>query len=110
MDQPKLTGAGGECPAGELRPVVAEHSCEGDAVLAQRLLQVVEERGRDGGGLVADDQLDQRDPGRDVDRGELPDRADALESADVEGVQRDDLTRRGGEQAEPECGPPWPAR
>ena len=57
---------------------------------------MIEEPGSNGGGLVADDELDNRDPGRHVDRGQLPHRTDALEPTDVESVQGDDLTGRGG--------------
>jgi hypothetical protein len=42
-------------------------------VLAQRLLEVVEEPSRDRGGLVAHEDLDNRDPRGHVDRGEGPD-------------------------------------
>jgi hypothetical protein len=53
-------------------------------------------------GLVAGDQPADRIPGRGVDRGELPDRPDAFELADVEDVQGDQVTRAGGEVAESE--------
>ena len=75
-------------------------------MLAQRLLQVVQEQRGHRCGLVAHDELDDRDPGRDVDRGELPHRADALEPADVEGVQGYDLARAGWRTGRTRTGPP----
>ena len=41
-------------------------------------------------------------PGGGVDCGELPLRADAVELANIEGVQGDQVTGAGGEVAEPE--------
>jgi hypothetical protein len=74
-DQAQLGGVVLEGSADELRPQIGEHPSEGGAVLSRCLLEVVEEPGRDGGGLVPDNQVDDRDPRGDVYRGELPDSA-----------------------------------
>jgi hypothetical protein len=74
-NQAQLGGVVLEGSADELRPQIGEHPSEGGAVLSRCLLEVVEEPGRDGGGLVPDNQVDDRDPRGDVYRGELPDSA-----------------------------------
>jgi len=63
---------------------------------------VVDEGGGVAGRLVPGDQRGDRVAGGSVDRGELPDRPDAFELADIEGVQGDQIARAGGEVAEPE--------
>lgn len=102
VDQIQGGPGGSEVLAGELGSVVGQDSFEGDAVVAQGLLQVRQKRAGDHGGLVADDELDHRDPSGDIDRGQLPHGADAFEAADVEGVQADHLPGARSEQAEPE--------
>jgi hypothetical protein len=63
---------------------------------------VVDEGARVSGRLVPGDQAGDRVAGVGVDGGELPDRADAVELADIEGVQGDQVAGPGGEVAEPE--------
>jgi hypothetical protein len=63
---------------------------------------VVDEGGGVAGRLVPGDQAGDRIAGGGVDRGELPDRPDAFELADLEGVQGDQVAGPGGEVAEPE--------
>ena len=60
---------------------VGQHAIEPDAEPAQFGAEVVDEAGGDLGALVPDHELDDGPAGRDVDRGELPDRAHALELA-----------------------------
>lgn len=102
MDQTHRGDLRREVLPDELRAIVRQDPREGDAELAQRLAQVVQEPGGELGGLLADDQPHDRGAGGDVDRDQLPDRPDALQPPDVERVQRQDLPRCGGEQAEPE--------
>ena len=92
----------GEGLAGELRAVVGQDRAKLDPDAGQALGDVVDEAGGVPGRLVPGDQLADPIAGGGVDGGELPDRPDALESADIEGVQGDQVTGPGGEVAEPE--------
>src|SRR5512146_2722001 len=92
MREAELGQPTGERLAGELRAVVGQHPGQFGADRFQGGADLGQEPGCDAGGLVADDEPDHGPAGRDVDRGELPDRADALELADVEGVQAALLT------------------
>jgi hypothetical protein len=79
----------GEGLANELWTVVAEHPGELGPDLGQAFGEVVDEAGRVSGRLVPGDQAGDRVAGGGVDGGELPDRPDAFELADIEGVQGD---------------------
>jgi hypothetical protein len=92
----------GERRAGELWAVVGQDRAKLDPDAGQAFGDVVDEAGGVPGRLVSGDQRADRLAGGGVDGGELPDRADALELADIEGVQGDQVARVGGEVAEPE--------
>jgi hypothetical protein len=62
---------------------------------------VIHEGGRVSGRLVPSDQAGDRIAGGGVDGRELPDRPDAFELANLEGVQGDQVAGPGGEVAEP---------
>ena len=83
-------------------PVVGEDTVELDIDLGQADDDVVEEVGRSLGGLVADEEPANGPAGGGVDGSELPDGADPLQLADVEGVQGHQIPWSGGEVAEPE--------
>jgi hypothetical protein len=98
----ELLEVAGERLAGELRAVVGEDSGELGPDAGQARGDVVDEAGGVPGRLVPGDQGTDPIAGGGIDRGELPDRPDALELADIEGVQGDQVTGAGGEVAEPE--------
>lgn len=67
-----------ECSAGELWPVVAEHTTQLDTDRVQSLCDVVDEAEGLVCGLVTDEQLADHPAGGGVDRGQLPDGEDAF--------------------------------
>jgi hypothetical protein len=91
----------GEPTAGELRAVIGQHPGELGADAGQPLGDVVDKGSGIPRGLVAGDQGADPRAGSGIHGGELPDRADAVELANIEGVQGDQVTRAGGELAEP---------
>src|SRR6266571_4843339 len=86
----------------ELGAVVGEHPGDGDAELGEFADHSAQEPFRDLGVGRADEHLTDRPAGRGVDRGELPDRTDTFEFADVEAVQGHQVTGPGREVTEPE--------
>jgi hypothetical protein len=90
----------GEATTGELGAVVGEDPGKLDPGAIQALGDMVDEGRGVPGRLVPGDQGADGIAGGGVNGGEFPDRADALELADVEGVQGDQIPG-GGELAEP---------
>ena len=91
----------GEGLGGELWTVVAQHRGQFRPDLGQAFGDVVDKGGSVSGRLVPGDQPGDHIAGGGVDRGELPDRPDAFELADIEGIQSDQIAGSGGEVAEP---------
>ena len=89
-------------PFAELGTVVGEHTGDGHTEATQFADHQVEEPFRDVGVRRAEEHVADRPPRGGVDGGELPDRSDAFEVADVEAVQGDQVTGSGGEVTEPE--------
>src|SRR5215207_11161941 len=87
---------------GELGAIVGQHSGQLDPDAGQPLGYVVDEAGGVPGRLLPGDQAGDRVASGRCRPGQLPDRADALELGDIEGVQGDQITRPSGEVAEPE--------
>ena len=91
----------GERLADELGAVVGQHPGELGADAGQPLGDVVDEAGRIPSRLVPGDQGADGIAGGGVHGGQLPDRPNTFELADLEGVQGDQITGAGGEVAEP---------
>ena len=86
-----------------LRTVVAEHGADLDPVAPVVGQQTLEKAHRDGGiGSRAHHEPDEGPAGEDVDGAELVHLAHALELADVEAVDADELARTARSEAEPE--------
>jgi hypothetical protein len=83
-------------------PVVGEHGPDLDPVTAIEAQRLVDEAGRHGPGGRAEHDGHDGEAGEDVDGGELVHLAHALELADVEAVEADELARTAAGQAEPE--------
>jgi hypothetical protein len=98
----EMSKVAGERLGGELGAVVGQHPGELDPDAGQPRSHVVDEADGVTGGLVASHQGADRIAGGGVDRRQLPDRPDTFELADIEGAQGDQITRPGGEVAEPE--------
>src|SRR4029453_7500168 len=107
-------GAGGlEVAADELRAAVGQHPGQLDVDRGERGLELVQKRGRGVVGLLAADEPGHGPAGRYIDRGELPDRADTLEPADV--VRRRRCPARPADRAwrrtgRTRTGPAWRRR
>jgi hypothetical protein len=97
----ELLEVAGEGASGELGAVVGQHPGKLGPDAGQPFGDVVDEADGVPGRLVPGDQGTDRIAGGGIDRRQLPDRADALELANIEGVQSDQITRPGREVAEP---------
>ena len=79
-----------------------EHSADVHAKTPEFADHSVAEPGGDLSVRRTEEHVADREAGRGVDRGELPDLPDAFEVADVEAVQGDEVSRPRGEMTEPE--------
>ena len=99
---PLAARASTKVPAMYSGPLSVKHRPDPDAVTAIETQGLVDEAGRHGAVGRAQHDGDDGEAGEDVDGGELVHLAHALELADVEAVEADELARATRGQAEPE--------